>query len=68
MKTCTRSQQSKETKVIIRNAKMMVDQNKPRKEVFDFIRTSYNALAEQYGFFDNVQYDKAIKSIVDYMD
>lgn len=69
MKNSTRSQQSEQTKAIIRAAKKLVDENAPRKEVFSFIEESYKTMAAQnHGFFDNVQYQKAVKSVVDYMD
>jgi hypothetical protein len=67
MKTCTRSQQSKETKEIIARAKTLVDCQISVKEVFKFIRHEYDSLASKQGFFDNLQYQKAIKSVVDYM-
>lgn len=69
MKKSTRSQQSEQTKAIIRAAKKLVDAKTPRKEVFSFIEESYKTMAAQdHGFFDNVQYQKAIKSVIDYMD
>ena len=68
MTTCTRSQQSEQTKAIIRVAKKLVDRGAPRKEVFKFIEDNYKVLARQNnGFFDNVQYQKAVKSVVNYM-
>lgn len=68
MKKSTRSQQSKETKKIIATAKKMLDDGVSFKEVTCYIRNQYDLLAEQnFGFFDNIQYEKAIKSVVEYL-
>lgn len=59
MKTCTRSQQSEETKKIIRKAKKDIDSGRDYKEVLDEIEKVIT---------DGTQRRKAIKSIVDYID
>jgi hypothetical protein len=68
MKKSTRSQQSNETKKIITKAKKMVDVGEDFKIVCSYIKKCYEDMArENYGFFDNLQYQKALKSVVDYM-
>lgn len=68
MKKSTRSQQSKETKKIITTAKKMVDDGENFRVVCSYIKKCYEDMAkENYNFFDNVQYNKSIKSIVDYI-
>lgn len=59
MKTCTRSQQSEETKKIIHKAKKDIDSGRNYKEVLNEVE---NAIT------DGIQRRKAIKSIVDYID
>lgn len=69
MKKSTRSQQSNETKKIIATAKNMVDNGEKFKVVCDYIKGRYEDMAkENYNFFDNIQYNKAINSIVNYID
>ena len=68
MKKSTRSQQSNKTKKIIATAKKMVDVGEDFKIVCSYIKKSYEDIArENYGFFDNLQYQKALKSVIDYM-
>ena len=68
MKKSTRSQQSNETKKIIAIAKKMVDAGENYKVVCGYIKNRYEDMAkENHNFFDNVQYQKALKSAIDYM-
>lgn len=68
MKKSTRSQQSGETKKIIATAKKMVDAGENFKVICSYIKKCYDDMAiENYNFFDNVQYQKALKSVIDYM-
>ena len=68
MKKSTRSQQSNETKKIIATAKKMVDAGANYKVVCGYIKNCYEDMAkENHNFFDNVQYQKALKSAIDYM-
>ena len=68
MKRSTRSQQSNETRKIIATAKKMVDIGEDFKIVCLYIKKCYEDIArENYNFFDNVQYQKALKSVIDYM-
>lgn len=68
MTKSTRSQQSGETKKIIATAKKMVDAGENYKVVCSYIKKCYENMArENYGFFDNLQYQKALKSVIDYM-
>ena len=68
MKKSTRSQQSNETKKIIATAKKMVDAGENYKVVCGYIKKRYEDMAkENHNFFDNVQYQKALKSAIDYM-
>lgn len=68
MKKSTRSQQSNETKKITATAKKMIDNGETFKTVCSYIKKCYEDMAkENYNFFDNVQYNKAIQSIVNYI-
>jgi hypothetical protein len=68
MKKSSRTQQSAFTKNVIKVAKQMVDNNKDSKEVFAYIESEYKKEAENHlGIIDNIQYQKAIKSVIDYM-
>ena len=68
MKKSTRSQQSNETRKIIASAKKMVDAGENFKVVCSYIKKRYEDMArENYNFFDNIQYQKALKSVIDYM-
>lgn len=58
-RTCTRSQQSNETKAIIRKAKREIDNGRNYKEVLSEVEEVIT---------DSIQRQKAIKSIVDYID
>ena len=57
-KRCSRSQQSNETKIIIRKAKKEIDNGRNYKEVLKEIEEKIT---------DRIQKQKAIKSIVDYI-
>jgi hypothetical protein len=67
MKKSSRSQQSEFTKSTIRKAKKMVDDGFDYKAVMNFLKEEYEAEAQNTGFFDNIQYNKATKSVIDYM-
>ena len=67
MKTSSRTQQSKETKKIIAEAKKMLTNGVEYKAVIEHIKNCYNDMAKATGFFDTIQYNKAIKSIIDFM-
>ena len=55
-------------RVINNTAKKMVDVGEDFKIVCSYIKKSYEDIArENYGFFDNLQYQKAFKSAIDYM-
>lgn len=68
MKKSSRTQQSDFTKNVIKIAKQMVDSGKDRKVIFSYIENEFTKEAENHmGMIDNVQYQKAIKSVIDYM-
>lgn len=67
MKKSTRSQQSRETKNIIARAKKMIDNDESYKVVCEFVKKSYEDMAVENGYFDNLQFNKAIKSVADYV-
>lgn len=69
MRRCSRSQQSSETKKIIAVAKNMVKNGSSNSTVFEYIKNSYNEIAnDNFGFFDNVQYNKALNSVIKIME
>lgn len=68
MRKASRTSQSDFTKKVIRAAKEMVDNGIETKKVFAFIENEYKEEAKQnFGFIDNVQYQKAIQSVVKYI-
>ena len=68
MKSCSKSQQSQFTKVVIRKAKKMIDEGIDYKEVLNFVKKSFEDDAKNnHNFFDNIQYQKAVKSVIDYI-
>lgn len=67
MKKSTRSQQSEFTKKTIVSAKKMVDDGVDFRSVMNFIREEFERDAKTTGFVDNLQLNKATKSVIDYM-
>lgn len=67
MTRCSKTQQSSETKKIIAAAKNMVRNGHGSKEVFNYIENCYNEMAKATGLFDNIQYRKALKAVIEFM-
>ena len=68
MKKSSRTQQSDFTKNVVKMAKQMVDNGSDRKAVFAYVENEFNKEAEKHlGVVDNIQYRKALKSVIDYM-
>ena len=55
---CSRTQQTEETKTIIRKAKKDIDNGRNYKEVLEEVNESIT---------DSIQRNKAVKSIIDYI-
>lgn len=68
MKHSSRTQQSEFTRTIIRKAKKMIDDGVNYKEVLVYIKKEFEEDAKNnHNFFDNIQYQKAINSVIAYI-
>lgn len=68
MKRSSRTQQSEFARTIIRKAKKMIDDGVNYKEVLVYIKKEFEEDAKNnHNFFDNIQYQKAVKSVIDYI-
>lgn len=68
MKRSTRSQQTPFTKKVIKAAKAMIDNGADTKDVFNYIEEEFKRnAADNLGMVDNLQYQKAVKAIVEYI-
>ena len=63
----TRSQQTAFTKSVITKAKKMLDNKEDYKKVLEFVKAEFDKEAKANGYFDNLQYNKATKSVIEYI-